>query len=255
MAETTTLWCERGGAEGPVLVLLHGLGANGAVWDGLIPLLAKHWQGQWIIPDFRGHGRSFHRAPYGIGVHAADVAGLLHHEEEVTLIGHSMGGAVSIALATGIFGIKVQRIFAFGVKVDWTEEDHARAEAVALAPSKLFDTREEAIERCLRVAGLKGLVAPSQRFATVGITEQQGRFRLATDPLINAVGKPDIVSIAQSARAPIHLLSGEDDKIGHAEGMRRLGFEVTVLPALGHNPHVEAPEAFWAAIESDLRRP
>lgn len=255
MAETTTLWCERGGTEGPVLVLLHGLGANGAVWDGLVPLLAKHWRGRWIIPDFRGHGRSFHRAPYGIGVHAADMAGLLHREEEVTLIGHSMGGAVSMALATGLFGIQVERVIAFGVKVDWTEEDHARAEAVALAPSKLFDSREEAIERCLRVAGLKGLVSPDQRFATIGIAEQQDGFRLATDPRINAVGKPDLVSIAQSARAPIHLLSGEDDKIGHAEGMRRLGFEVTVLPALGHNPHVEAPEAFWAAIEGDLRRP
>ncbi len=183
------------------------------------------------------------------------MAGLLHHEEEVTLIGHSMGGAVSIALATGIFGIEVQRVFAFGVKVDWTEAEQARAEAVAQAPAKLFDSRAEAIERCLRVAGLKGLVAPDQRFAMVGTTEHQGQFRLATDPLVNAMGKPDLVSIAQSARAPIHLLSGADDKMGHAEGMRRLGSQVTVLPGLGHNPHVEAPGAFWAAIESALRRP
>jgi len=234
---------------------LHGLGGNGAVWDGLVPLLAKHWPGRWIIPDLRGHGRSFHCAPYGTGIHAADVARLLRHEEAVTLIGHSLGGAVSIALATGMFGIQVERVFAFSVKVDWTEEDLARGKAIALAPAKLFDSREDAIERCLRVAGLKGLVAPDQRFATISITEQQGRFRLATDPLINALGKYDIASIAQAASVPIHLLSGEDDKMGPAEGMRRIGAEVTVLPALGHNPHVEAPEALWAAIEGDLRRP
>jgi pimeloyl-ACP methyl ester carboxylesterase len=216
-------------------------------------LLAEHWPGRWIIPDFRGHGRSFHHAPYGIGVHAADVAGLLQPDEEVSLVGHSMGGAVSVALATGMFGIQVRRAVAFCVKVDWSEEDLARAKKVAAAPPRLFDTREEAIERCLRVAGLKELAAPSSRVANVGVAEQQGKFRLATDPLVNTTGKPDFAAIAQAARAPIHLLSGENDNIGHAEGMRRLSREVRVLPGLGHNPHVEAPEAFWRAIESDLR--
>lgn len=253
MGEATTLWCERGGTEGPVLVLLHGIGANGAVWDGLVPLLGQHWRGRWIIPDLRGHGRSFHRAPYGIGVHAADVAGLLEPDDEVTLIGHSMGGAVAIALATGMFGVEVRRAVAFCVKVDWTEEDLARAEAVAAAPARLFDTEEDAVERCLRVAGLTGLVAPGARAATVGITEQEGKFRLATDPLVNATGRPDFASIARAARAPITLLSGENDTIGHADGMRRLGGAVTVLPGRGHNPHVEAPEAFWRAIEGGLR--
>jgi len=254
MAEATTIWCERGGDEGPMLVLLHGVGANSAVWDGLVALLAERWPGRWIIPDLRGHGRSFHRAPYGIGVHAADVAGLLRQDDEITLIGHSMGGAVSMALATGMFGIRVRRVVAFCVKVDWTEDDLARAKKVAAAPARLFDTREEAVERGLRVAGLKDLLAPSSRAAAVGVAEQQGKFRLATDPRVNTVGKPDFASIAQAARAPLLLLSGANDNIGHAAGMRRLGREVTVLPGLGHNPHVEAPEVFWRAIEGDLLR-
>jgi pimeloyl-ACP methyl ester carboxylesterase len=253
MVETPTIWCERGGGDdGPVLVLLHGVGANGAVWDGLLPLLAKRWPGPWLVPDLRGHGRSFHRAPYGIGVHAADVAGLLRPDEEITLVGHSMGGAVSIALATAMFGIRVARAVAFCIKVDWSVEDLAGAEAVAAAPARLFDSREEAVERSLRVAGLAGLVAPDSRAASVGITEQRGKFRLATDPLVNTTGKSDLASIARAARVPLHLLSGEHDTIGHAEGMRRLGLEVTVLPGLGHSPHVEAPEAFWRAIEGEL---
>ena len=255
MVKPTTIWCERGGGDGPSLVLLHGLGANGAVWDGLLPVLAERWPGRWMVADFRGHGRSFHRPPYGIGIHAADVAAIVEPGEEVTLVGHSMGGAVSLALATGLFGVGVRRVVAFGVKLDWTEEDHARAAAVAHAPAKLFDTREEAIERSLRVSGLKGLLAADSRFADIAIAEQQGKFRLATDPLINALGRPDLVALARAAGAPIHLLSGEDDAIGPAAGMRRLGPEVTVLPGLGHNPHVEAPETFWRAVEDDLRRP
>ena len=70
---------------------------------------------------------------------------------------------------------------------------------------------------------------------------------------MNDTGRPDFPSIARSARDPISLLTGEFDTIGHVDGMRRLGQEVTVLTCLGHNPHVEAPEVLWRAIENDLR--
>jgi pimeloyl-ACP methyl ester carboxylesterase len=253
MADTETIHCERGGRSGPMLALLHGLGANGAVWDGLKPLLAQHWRGRWLIPDFRGHGRSFHRAPYGIGIHAADVAALVQQDEEMTIIGHSMGGVVGIALATGMFGVRVRRVVAFGVKVDWTEDDVSRAQAVAHAPPRMFATKDEAIERYLRVAGLKGIVAPDSAAAERGISEQQGQFRLAADPLTNALGTPDFARLAQAANAPLHLLCGERDSIARAESMRRLGAAVTELPGLGHNLHVEAPQALWQAIEADVR--
>ncbi len=62
--------------------------------------------------------------------------------------------------------------------------------------------------------------------------------------------QPD--KLVEASLAPIRLLTGEQDKVGHAEGMRRLGPPVTVLPGLGHNLHVEAPETFWRAIENDL---
>lgn len=249
---TETIHCERGGTSGPMLVLLHGLGANGAVWDGLKPLLAQHWRGRWLIPDFRGHGRSFHRPPYGIGIHAADVAALVQQDEELTIVGHSMGGVVGIALATGIFGVRVRRVVAFGVKVDWTADDVSRGQAVARAPARMFATRAEAVERYLRVAGLKGIVAPDSAVAERGICEQHGQFRLAADPLTNALGTPDFPRLAQAASAPLHLLCGELDNIARAESMRRLGAAVTELPGLGHNLHLEAPQTLWQAIEADV---
>ena len=253
MADMETIHCESGGTSGPLLVLLHGLGANGAVWEGLKPLLARHWPGRWVNPDFRGHGRSFHRAPYGIGIHAADVAALVQQDEEMTIIGHSMGGIVGIALASGMFGVRVRRVVAFSVKVEWTDDDFSRAQAVAQAPARMFATKEEAIERYLRVAGLKGIVAPDSAVAERGVCERQGQYRLAADPLTNALGTPDFTRIAQAAGAPLHLLCGELDNIARPEGMRRLGANVTVLPGLGHNLHVEAPQALWQAIEADIQ--
>lgn len=254
MADTETIHCESGGTSGPLLVLLHGLGANGAVWEGLKPLLARHWQGRWLIPDFRGHGRSFHRAPYGFGIHAADVAALVQQDEEMSIIGHSMGGVVGIALATGMFGVRVRRVVAFSVKVEWTDDDFSRAQAVAQAPARMFATKQEAIERYLRVAGLRGIVAPGSAVAERGICERQGKYRLAADPLTNAPGTADFTRLAPAAGAPLHLLCGELDNIARPESMRRLGAAVTVLPGLGHNLHVEAPQILWQAIEAEIHR-
>lgn len=253
MADIETIWCERGGVDGPLLVLLHGLGANGTVWHDLKPFLEQHWHGRWVIPDFRGHGRSFHRAPYGFGIHASDVASLLGQDEEITLIGHSMGGVVAFALATGIFGVRVKRVFAFGVKVDWTEAEIAKTRAISQTPPKLFASKAEAIERHLKVSGLWGLVAPDSADAETGIRTTNGGFRLAADPMTYALGKPDIVRIARTADAPMHLLCGELDNVANPDSMRRLGADVTVLSGLGHSPHVEAPGAFWQAIASECQ--
>lgn len=252
MAHRQTIFCERGGGEGPTLVLLHGLGGNGAVWDGLKPLLAESWRGRWLIPDFRGHGRSFHGAPYSIGAHAGDVAALLPRDEPAILVGHSMGGAVAMALATGMFGVAVRSVVAFSVKVDWTAEDLARVRAVAQTPPKLFASKEEAVDRYLRVSGLKGLIGADSAAAALGVRDQQGGYRLAADPLTNDIGEPDIAAIARAATAPLHLLCGETDPIADPAAMRRLGADVAVLPGLGHNPHVQAPGAFWQAIEPRL---
>src|SRR6202050_2928957 len=47
---------QEGGGGEPVLVLLHGLGATGDVWNGWRPLLARRWPGRWLAPDLPGHG-------------------------------------------------------------------------------------------------------------------------------------------------------------------------------------------------------
>ena len=89
----------RSGSGDRVLVLLHGMGANGAVWSRLLPILDSRWSGRVLVPDLRGHGRSVQRGPYGIDTHAADVAALVAGPEaqSVILVGHSFGGAVMLS--------------------------------------------------------------------------------------------------------------------------------------------------------------
>ncbi len=253
MTDDGLIVCETGGRDdGPALVLMHGVGCNRGAWDGVLAMLTEEWPGRWLNVDFRGHGQSFHRAPYGVGVHAADVAQLLDPDEPVTLLGHSMGGAVAIALATGMFGVRVRHAVVFAIKTSWSEEEVAAGQAVAARPRRVFEDETAARERALLVSGLKGLTGTDSRTAALGVEATGGGWRLSTDPRVNATGRAEIAKIVPGARAPIHLYTGEHDAIGPADGMARLGGEVTLFPGLGHSPHVEAPEAFWATVRADV---
>lgn len=89
-----------GGAKPPV-VLLHGFSDDGLCWTPVAESLEADYD--VIMLDARGHGRS--EAPatgYGPPEHAADAAGAiaalgLH---KPALLGHSMGAATSLELAS-----------------------------------------------------------------------------------------------------------------------------------------------------------
>ena len=247
------LYVEEGGAGrpgGPTLLLCHGLTGTGAVWQGLRDRLERDWPGRWIIPDLRGHGRSDHAAIYGIAMHAADMAALVAGDERVVVAGHSMGGLVGIALATGWFGAAVTDVLTLGVKVAWTDEERGQIARVTGAPVRWLDTRAEAAERFLKVAGLAGLAAPDSALANSGVSEEGGKFRLAADMragLVAEIEPPEIYAIAKH-RARIVLSCGEHDRMVSIAELRGLDPEAVVHSGLGHNAHVEDAEPFWRLI-------
>jgi pimeloyl-[acyl-carrier protein] methyl ester esterase len=89
-----TLYVEKVGA-GPPLVLLHGWGLNGAVWNTLHDMLAPHFTLHLI--DMPGHGFSSH-VPVGKLNELADsvVAAL---PSQFHLAGWSLGGQVALDIA------------------------------------------------------------------------------------------------------------------------------------------------------------
>src|SRR3954447_1116296 len=117
-----------GGSGERLLVLLHGLGATRHVWQPMLQSAFTHWEGSWIAPDLRGHGASGAAANYALGCHASDVGELVSAPgswSEIVVLGHSMGGAVALALASGWFGVKPVKVFGLGIKVAWSEEERA----------------------------------------------------------------------------------------------------------------------------------
>ena len=51
------IWSARGGDGEELVLLLHGLAANAAVFSRLVPLVEASGR-RWITPDLRGHGRA-----------------------------------------------------------------------------------------------------------------------------------------------------------------------------------------------------
>ncbi|MEU4689848.1 alpha/beta hydrolase [Actinoplanes sp. NPDC023714] len=229
----------RGGGEGgPLLLLLHGLGATGDVWADWAPVLTREWPGRWIAPDLPGHGGSPRLPRYTFEALADAVAPLIDPYGSTVLLGHSLGGVVALILAARH---RVAAVAGLGIKVDWSAEDLERAGALAARPVSWFDTRQEAIARHLRVSGLAGLVTDDHPAATAGVAEEDGRWRLALDPAAFGVGAPDMPGLLARSSAPVVLARGEHDPMNTGEQYALLKTPVVTLAGLGHNAHVESP--------------
>ena len=222
-------------------LLLHGLGATGGVWRG------QHG----VAPDLPGHGSAGWDAPYSFTRHAEAVLPLLG-ADPVTVVGHSMGGVVGLVLAA-MAPDRVRLVVGLGIKVSWPPEDAARAEAMAVRPVATYDTRDEAVDRFLRVSGLAGLVAPDDPLVDEAVVDlsaagEGSGWRLAQDPRTFGVGVPDMAELLAAVACRVVLARGERDPMVTHEQLAALVPEPVTLPGLGHNAHVEDPAAVLALL-------
>ena len=237
------IWSRRGGADtGPVLVMLHGLGANAEVFAGVERELRDSWPGGWLVVDLPGHGRSAWESSYSFGSLADAVRPLLPVNRDLVLLGHSLGGVVALHLADGT-APSPAAVVALGVKVSWSEDDLARAAKVAERPVLTLASREEAVERYLKLAGLSGLVEPSDPTTDAGIVATEDGWRVAQDPATFAVGAPDMTGLVVGAACPVMMTRGEHDAMVSDADLAALVPEPVTLRGLGHNAHVEDPHA------------
>jgi pimeloyl-ACP methyl ester carboxylesterase len=96
--------------EGHPVMLVHGFAEDGTVWENQIDVLKAHYQ--LIIPDLPGSGKSIPDGYRDSHAHttipdwsmeyfASCLHAILQQEQidQVTMIGHSMGGYVTLAFA------------------------------------------------------------------------------------------------------------------------------------------------------------
>lgn len=84
----------------PVLFFIHGLSLNGTIWQQTINSLSGNYR--CIAVDLPGHGLSWNqRGAFSMSFYAESIRRLMETMKlnDLTLIGHSMGGQISIILS------------------------------------------------------------------------------------------------------------------------------------------------------------
>ncbi len=83
--------------EGPLVVLLHGVGLRAEAWGGQIePLVSAGYR--VVCPDMLGHGETEFSEPNGLDSYADPVVAALR--EPAVLVGHSMGALMATHIAS-----------------------------------------------------------------------------------------------------------------------------------------------------------
>ena len=115
--------------DGPLVVLIHGVGARLENWDRVAALLANEYR--VLRYDLRGHGESTRApGPYSLPQFADDLKALLGHvgEREVNVAGHSLGAMIAQVFALR-HATAVRRLALLSAVAGRTSEERARVAA------------------------------------------------------------------------------------------------------------------------------
>ena len=120
-----------GNSDAPTLILLHGGRDHARSWDWTARALREDWH--VIAPDLRGHGDSSWSPDGSYDIHdfVYDFAQLVHQlgDEPLTIVAHSMGGAVATHY-TATFPETVRRL----VTIEGMGRPPAEVEMLAQKP-------------------------------------------------------------------------------------------------------------------------
>lgn len=252
----------RPAGDAPTMVLLHGLTDCGSGWAGA----QRHWGSTYslITVDQRGHGHSprFTRAQLDTHpgeVMVDDAVGILAQlAEPPVVVGHSLGGAVALAVAVRrpelVRAVVLEDPAPLGP--DDRQRDPARAEEFLAGVQESLDARDE--EELLRLRREKHPSWPEDELLVSGLAEQQMDLAyLAHGDFKPTTRWPDLFS---DVAAPTLVVSG-DDPTGVCitetveRGIAEIGnplVRVVRVPGSAHCIRREQPSAFYAAVDSFL---
>ena len=236
-----------GGESGPLLVMLHGLGATGGVWASVAKIAEAQWTGRWAIFDLPGHGASDRMARYDNEDYAAALGPAIVEiasGDPIALLGHSLGGTVALTLASGAFGFAPISVHAIGIKVDWSDDELARFAELAQRDPRTFETEQEATAMHARYAGLSADAQPA--LLENGARNAGGQWQAALDLGAFAVVPPDMPRLVADAQCPVHLACGAEDPMISVERLHNFDPNAVEFSGCGHNAMVDDPASVWA---------
>lgn len=264
-----------GNPQAPLLVLQHGAEDHARSWAWTAETLRGDWH--VIAPDLRGHGESAwspdgaYLSPY----YTYDLAELIRQQDvdRVTLVGHSLGGAIVLRYA-GLYPETVDRVVAIeGLGISpavtqgqrpvherWLGWIAARRQAGERTPRRFADP-DEAIARMR--AKHPNLDAARARDLTIHNlrANDDGSYSWRFDPLLRAwlpleVSETEQHALWQRIACPVLLAYGRDSWASNpAEDGRAAWFRdsrVVIFDKAGHWLHHDRFDAFVAEVHAFL---
>ncbi len=239
-----------GPADGPPVVLCHGLAAAAAQFADDAEFFAGRGH-RVLVPDLRGHGRSASPQPmraeaFAIPRLAADVTQMLDHAgvTGVHWVGNSLGGIVALAmLRQGRFRTLATFGTLYAIGLPQLGGHHLVTAGRAVLGQNLLASltaRSTSRDPAARV-----LIEAILREARHDVTAM----------LAGVLTQYDLIAEAEAATLPILLLRGGRDMAVNAGLGRTLAamqgrprFTLVQLPEGGHCANLDARDAFRAEL-------
>jgi esterase len=249
--------CEAVG-QGPPLVILHGLFGSSGNWRGVArELAATH---SVFSVDLRNHGASPWSESMDYLEMADDVLQLIERLriERPTVMGHSMGGKVAMALALR-HPAHVSRLIVVDIApLSYADTLTPFAEAMRGADVFAAASRAE-VQRRLQQAVPDGQVVP---FLMQNLVTRNDHFDWRLNVLGISAAMSQLCSFPSAllgARfpGPLTVIAGErSDYVVQRDGQAFrpmfIDIEVEVVPGAGHWVHADEPPAFLASVRRSL---
>jgi pimeloyl-ACP methyl ester carboxylesterase len=253
----------RRAGSGPVVLLIHGIAGTSALWDTLIPALARSWT--VIAPDLPGHGQSGSSAgDYSVGALAATARDLLLAlgEDRATVVGHSLGGGVAMQFCY-LFPEFAERLVlissgGLGRTVNPVLRSAALpgAELVTMGLGLGVRSAGALARRLPLVPRPSGVLAELERsVAALADPETRAAFHATLRAVVGPQGQRvfagDRLYLAETM--PTLIVWGANDRIipvGHGRRAHDAmpGSRLVVLENVGHFAPLDAPEALETTI-------
>jgi pimeloyl-ACP methyl ester carboxylesterase len=244
-----------GGAGKPPMLVLHGLLGSSRNWQTTGRDLAAHFH--VFALDARNHGRSPHTPDMSVEAMAADTLAWMdaHGIARATLVGHSMGGKTAMLLACR-HPERVERLVVVDVAPrDYSWQGH-RAEFAAMNELSLssLQSRQEAEMRFEARVPDFGM----RKFLTTNLARNDAggwSWAINLPVLTEALPRLEKDALAPEDRyeGPTRFILG-----GRSRYVQESDHEVirrhfpqarlTTIAESGHNPHMDAREAFVRAV-------
>jgi pimeloyl-ACP methyl ester carboxylesterase len=225
--------------NGKPVFLIHGFGEEANIWDGLIAFLQDKFR--LIVPDLPGSGHSEMIEDMSMEGMAEVIHALIHEEniETCTIIGHSMGGYILLALMESYWNhVSAFGLFHSSAFADSEEKKATRRKGIE------FINQHGAFEFLKTTT--PNLFSPRTKDEQPELIDQQvGRLHNFSAPVLVSyyeamMRRPDRTAVLRQATVPVLFIMGKYDvAVPVEDGLKQCHLpEKSYIHVLQHSGHM-----------------